>query len=100
MVEPGPDFNLKILTCGIFTPGRREPQESRRAFSLPRMDTDEPDSARAATTDFGLRRESRSAEPRRFWAQPTVRKAVSPLRSATAVKSLFVRAEVAGLYYG
>jgi hypothetical protein len=30
----------------------------------PRMDTDEPNAAIAATTDFGLRRESRLAHPR------------------------------------
>ena len=50
--------------------------------------TDEPNAACAATTDFGLRREAET--PRRFWKQPVVRKAVSPLRSATAIQ-IFAR---------
>jgi len=49
-------------------------------------------------TQRGLRRNhgfwtaAGSEAPRRFWAQPTVRRAVSPLRSATAVQIFVVRA--------
>jgi hypothetical protein len=35
-----------------------------------------------------------SEAPRRFWTQPAVRKAVSPLRSATAVQIFVVRAQL------
>jgi hypothetical protein len=51
------------------------------------MHTDKPDAARAATTDFGLRRESRMAGATPLSAA-IVQKAVSPLRFATAVQIL------------
>ena len=44
----------------------------------------------AATTIFWTA--AGSEAPRRFWKQPAVRKAVSPLRSATAVQIFVVRA--------
>src|ERR1035437_7030306 len=55
-----------------------------------RMDTDEPNAAFGRNHRFWTA--AGSEAPRRFWKQPSARKAVSPLRSATAVQIFIVRA--------
>jgi hypothetical protein len=53
------------------------------------MDTDEPNAACAATMDFGLRREAKRHAA--IGRNRAARKAVSPLRSATAVQILVAK---------
>jgi len=61
---------------------------SRSNPKQPQMDTDGPSAACAARTGFGVRRE---AKRRRFGNEARFRKAVSPLRSATALHIIVVR---------
>jgi hypothetical protein len=71
---------------------RRSIHDSLIHSIQPRMNTDKPNAACAATTDFGLRREAKRHAA--FERNRAVRKAVSPLRSATALQIFVFMAEI------